>query len=148
MGSKLTICEKLLWLTLFISILHHTDHILRIDHSGWPFRQGVSPFTYSLLAYPILFVAFIARHRPWLRVVAVAILFVFATTAHIFFEPLRDKYHTWTYGSNMPGHVNEQNMLGIHSPMMGVLSVAIAVLLSVVLLITLVCFIRQARPTR
>lgn len=31
---------KLLWLSLALSIVHHADHILRIDHSGWITRFG------------------------------------------------------------------------------------------------------------
>jgi hypothetical protein len=37
---------------ILIGLIHHTDHVLRVDHSGWPFRADLNPFTFSLLAYP------------------------------------------------------------------------------------------------
>jgi hypothetical protein len=30
-------------------VLHHVDHAVRGNHSGWPFKEKVTPFTYSLL---------------------------------------------------------------------------------------------------
>ncbi|MBE7174563.1 MAG: hypothetical protein INR73_28585 [Williamsia sp.] len=136
---------RFLTISLLLSVLHHTDHILRIDHSGWPFIAPVSPFTYSLLVYPIFLSIFLNLKKLLYCIIATAFLFVVATGAHIFFEPLRDKYHTWTYGSDLPHHVGEQNKLGIHSPVLGVVSIAIAVLLSLALLRTLVAFIQQYR---
>ena len=35
-------------------VLHHVDHIVRGNHSGWPFREAVTPFTFSLLVYALL----------------------------------------------------------------------------------------------
>ena len=134
----------LFWMVVGVAVLHHADHILRIDHSGWPFLSSVSPFTYSLLAYPILASIYRARNKPWYRVAATAFLFLFTAAAHIFFEPLSDKYHTWTYGSNRKYHVGEMNLLGVHSRWLGIASIAIAVLLSVALLLLLIAYIREA----
>src|SRR3712207_9360951 len=39
--------------TIF-GILHHLDHIVRGNHSGWPFQEAVTPFTFSLLIYALL----------------------------------------------------------------------------------------------
>ncbi len=142
---KLTL--KLLWLVTLLSVIHHVDHILRVDHSGWPFVARISPFTYSLLAYPILMSVLVAGTGSWYRVAGLLVLFLFATLAHIFFEPLRDKYHTWTYGSNLAGHVGEPNLLGIHSNVLGITSVSIAVLLSVLLLMALLSAIGDARKS-
>ena len=33
---------------IIIGLVHHTDHVLRVDHSGWPFRPDVNPFTVSM----------------------------------------------------------------------------------------------------
>src|ERR1700730_18297812 len=49
---------------MVVGIIHHTDHVLRFDHSGWPFRPDVNPFTFSLLAYPILLFALLGPARP------------------------------------------------------------------------------------
>ena len=39
--------------TIF-GILHHVDHVVRGNHSGWPFEETVTPFTFSLLIYALL----------------------------------------------------------------------------------------------
>jgi hypothetical protein len=36
------------------AILHHVDHVIRGNHSGWPFQEAVTPFTFSLLIYVLL----------------------------------------------------------------------------------------------
>src|SRR5215218_3518201 len=33
---------------------HHLDHVVRGNHSGWPFEEVVTPFTFSLLIYALL----------------------------------------------------------------------------------------------
>lgn len=141
---KHNLSMKLFGLVVVLSVLHHVDHVLRVDHSGWPFLPRVSPFTYSLLAYPILLSIFLARSNSWYRVMGTAVLFLSATLAHIFFEPMQDKFHTWTYGSNLPRHVGEQNLLGYNATWLGVCSVVLAVLLSLTLFLTMLSFIRDA----
>ena len=142
---KLTSSEKWLFFTFILSLLHHIDHILRIDHSGFPFLSRVSPFTYSLFVYPIFLVIALFRKQPWYRVIGTLMLFLFATIAHIFFEPMKDKFHTWAYGSNLKYHIGEQNMLGYNSKLLGVCSIVLAILLSVSLLVTLILFIKDAK---
>jgi hypothetical protein len=39
--------------TIF-GIFHHVDHVIRGNHSGWPFEEAVTPFTFSLLIYALL----------------------------------------------------------------------------------------------
>src|SRR5580700_8664028 len=60
-NSPMTRSEWLILLSGGLGVLHHIDHVLRFDHSGWPFREIVTPFTYSLLVYPLLAVAFFWR---------------------------------------------------------------------------------------
>ncbi len=36
------------------STLHHADHVMRGNHSGWPFQAEVTPFTFSLLIYALI----------------------------------------------------------------------------------------------
>lgn len=36
------------------SLLHHTDHVIRGNFSGWPFQAEVTPFTFSLLIYALI----------------------------------------------------------------------------------------------
>src|SRR5919106_1621827 len=40
--------------TTIFAIMHHTDHVIRGNHSGWPFEEAVTPFTFSLLIYALL----------------------------------------------------------------------------------------------
>jgi hypothetical protein len=35
-------------------VLHHVDHVVRGNHSGWPFQAEVTPFTFSLLIYALI----------------------------------------------------------------------------------------------
>lgn len=35
-------------------LLHHADHVIRGNHSGWPFQAEVTPFTFSLLIYALI----------------------------------------------------------------------------------------------
>ncbi len=40
--------------TTIFGIFHHVDHVVRGNHSGWPFQEEVTPFTFSLLIYALL----------------------------------------------------------------------------------------------
>lgn len=40
--------------TMIFGILHHVDHVDRGNHSGWPFEEALTPFTFSLLIYALL----------------------------------------------------------------------------------------------
>ena len=48
------------WLLVFASaavvfgLMHHADHVIRGNHSGWPFQAEVTPFTFSLLIYALI----------------------------------------------------------------------------------------------
>src|ERR687893_483409 len=40
--------------TTIYGFFHHLDHVVRGNHSGWPFEEAVTPFTFSLLIYALL----------------------------------------------------------------------------------------------
>lgn len=40
--------------TTVFGFMHHVDHVIRGNHSGWPFEQAITPFTFSLLIYALL----------------------------------------------------------------------------------------------
>jgi hypothetical protein len=48
------------WLLVFatgavvLGLMHHADHVIRGNHSGWPFQAEVTPFTFSLLIYALI----------------------------------------------------------------------------------------------
>jgi len=138
--------EKALLVALALGILHHIDHVLRVDHSGWPFRPNVTPFTYSLLVYPIGLAVLAARSRPWLRVGLVAFLFLAIQAAHTFVEPPSAQYGVWARGYSLePYALHQPNLLHVHSPTLGVLSAGLAITLSLVLIAALIGFIGEAR---
>jgi hypothetical protein len=115
--------EKLALVTTVVGLLHHTDHVLRYDHSGWPFRPEVGVFTYTLSVYLVIGVVVLARGWPWLRIGLSALLMVFPTLSHIFVETPATQYYTWAREPTV-------NLLGLSSPAAGIVAVAITALLS------------------
>ncbi|HEY9847312.1 MAG TPA: hypothetical protein V6D03_14095 [Candidatus Caenarcaniphilales bacterium] len=137
--------EKLLILTIVLGLLHHLDHVLRVDHSGYPFTSQVTPFTWSLLVYPILLSVFRTRAHPWYRVVAVASVYLFTQLAHIFIETPTDQYFTWANGiSHFATALGQPNLLHMASPLLGVYAVTLSLVLSVSLIVTLICLVQEA----
>lgn len=120
-----------------VGILHHTDHVLRDDHSGWPFRSEVTPFTVSLAVYPILLIVLLNRSRPWLRVGLVAGIFLATQGAHLLVESPADQFGGWA-AAGAP------NLLGVTSPALGLVSAGLSLLLSAMLLATLAAFVIDA----
>jgi hypothetical protein len=145
--DRFTLGEWMLLAVVVLAFLHHVDHVLRADNSGWPFTSEVTPFTISLLVYPIFVLDFLLlRRRPWARVGMVAALFVALQVTHAIFEPPADQYGTWADGvSSVPHAVGQPNLLGTASPVLGALSVAVSSLLSVAVLVALVLLAREAR---
>jgi hypothetical protein len=81
-------------------ILHHVDHVVRGNHSGWPFEEAATPFTFSLLIYALLLPGLYLNLRGrmmagyWLFVAVVGLALVFSV--HFVGEdreaPIRDIY--------------------------------------------------------
>jgi hypothetical protein len=130
-----------------LAFLHHVDHVLRADNSGWPFTPEVTPFTISLLVYPIFILGFLLlRQRPWVRVGLVAGLFAALQLTHAIVEPPTDQYGTWARGTSaVPHALGQPNLLHTASPALGALSVTISSLLSLAVLAALVLLTREAR---
>ena len=59
-GAKPKQTKLRIWLlvlagcTTVFGLMHHADHVVRGNHSGWPFEQAITPFTFSLLIYALL----------------------------------------------------------------------------------------------
>jgi hypothetical protein len=142
--------EKLILAAAGLGVLHHADHVLRFDHSGWPFRPDVSPFTYSLLVYPVLLAVLVLRSRPWLRVALMSAVYVAVQSAHVLVEPPSHQYGTWADGlGQTPSGAHPPNLLHLASPVVGALSATLSVVLSLVTvaaLVSLVIGARRARP--
>jgi hypothetical protein len=133
-----------------LAFLHHLDHLLRADNSGWPFTPDVTPFTISLLVYPIFVLDFLLlRDRPWVRVGLVAVLFVALQVTHAIVEPPTDQYGTWANGTSaVPHALGQPNLLHTASPVLGALSVAVSSLLSLAVLAALILLAREARANQ
>jgi hypothetical protein len=145
--GRLSLGEWMLLGVVALAFLHHFDHLLRADNSGWPFTPDVTPFTISLLVYPIFVLDFLLlRRRPWVRMGLVAVLFVALQVTHAVFEPPGDQYGTWANGASaVPHAIGQPNLLDTASPILGVLSVAVSGLLSLAVLAALVLLAREAR---
>lgn len=129
-----------LWTTV-LGLLHHADHVLRVNHSEWPFLAEVTPFTYSLAVYPLIAMLLWARGWHRLRAGLAGLLFVFPTVSHVTLETPLTQYRTWAYRP-------EVNMLGVSSPTMGAVAVTITLLLSAAAFMTALGFWREARGGR
>jgi hypothetical protein len=82
--------------TIVIGFIHHVDHVLRVDHSGWPFRADVNPFTFSLLAYPILLFVLLGPARLfWLRWFVLLVSVGATLLAHTMIETPNMQYVMW-----------------------------------------------------
>lgn len=136
--------EVLLAITVIMGLLHHADHVLRHDHSGWPFIAEITPFTFSLLVYPILLSVYLARSWSWYRAAATGFILVGIQAAHTWLETPRDQYHTWAAGvSDFPQSLGQSNLLHVASPAMGIAAVVVSILLSIALFLTVIGFIRD-----
>ena len=148
--GRFTLGEWMLLGVVALAFLHHIDHVLRADNSGWPFTSDVTPFTISLLVYPIFVLDFLLlRDRPWVRVGLVAVLFVALQVTHAIVEPPADQYGTWANGTSaVPHALGQPNLPNIASPVLGALSVAVSSLLSLAVLAALVLLTREARTNQ
>src|SRR4028119_2340946 len=95
--------------TIF-AILHHTDHVVRGNHSGWPFQEAVTPFTFSLLIYALLLPGLymtikgrlMARYWLFTAVVGLAlVVWVHFVPTGDYEAPIEDIYAV--YGSPLAG---------------------------------------------
>jgi len=148
--GRFTLGEWMLVGVVALAFLHHIDHVLRADNSGWPFTSDVTPFTISLLVYPIFVLDFVLlRDRPWVRVGLVAGLFVALQVTHAIVEPPADQYGTWANRiSSVPHALGQPNLLDTASPVLGALSIAVSSLLSLAVLAALVLLAREARTNQ
>ena len=132
-----------------LGLLHHVDHVLRVDHSGWPFLAEVTPFTYSLAIYPLLLVAFLARSRPLISALLVALVLVAVLAAHVFTETPADQFGVWAYNaSSEPYALGQPNLLGIESPVLGLLAAGLAISVSIGALATVLSLVADALTMR
>ena len=78
--------QKLVLVIIPLGLIHHVDHVGRADHSSWPFRPELGPFTFTLFFYPILVAVLVTRNH-WLRVVGLGIVCLATLFSHTLVEP-------------------------------------------------------------
>ncbi len=113
-------------------LLHHVDHVVRGNRSGWPFVEEVTPFTFSLLVYALLLPGILINLRGrvaagwWLFTAAVALALV--TFVHFLGgeereAPIRDIYAV--YASPVWGVLALVVLYGLLSSLLALLVVAL-----------------------
>ena len=132
--SRFSRAERLVRLTTVLAVVHHIDHVLRVDNNGWPFRSEVTPFTYSFLIYAIITVVWLARGR--LRIGASAVLALFTIVTHAWLDTPAAQYLTW---SARP----EANWLAASSPVLGAGAVLLTFLVPLAAIGVFVAFVRS-----
>lgn len=126
----------LMAITTVIGLLHHTDHVLRADHSGWPFTSNFNEFTISVIvAYSIAAFVFLKRGALWTKFALLVVAFIATQAAHIFIEMPTDQYAVWAFNASIaPESLGEPNLLNVESPLLGGIAVIISLALSVSLM--------------
>ena len=133
--SRFSRAERLVRVTTALALVHHIDHVLRVDNNGWPFRPEVTPFTYSFLVYAIIAVVWFARSRPRLRIGMSAVL-VLATLAHLWLDTPSAQFVTWAARP-------EANWLAASSPVLGAMAVLVTFLVPLAAVGVFVAFVRS-----
>ncbi len=95
-------------MTVF-GLLHHLDHIIRGNHSGWPFQETVTPFTFSLLIYALILPGLyatwrghmVAGYHLFVALVGLALVFSVHFVGEEREAPVSDIYEV--YGSPVAG---------------------------------------------
>ncbi len=145
-SRRFTAAEFALLAVVVLAMLHHADHVLRGDHSGWPFKDEFSPFTISLIVYPIAVLILLQRSRPWLRVGLMGLVYVATQAAHLLVELPGDQYGMWaTNSSTVDDTLGDPNLLDLESQALGFVAASISILLSIAMVVTLILLIQEAR---
>ena len=142
--------RRLLLAAIVFGIAHHIDHVLRVDHSGWPFLPRVTPFTFSLAAYPIIFFALLGPARLlWLRWALLAAGTGFTLFAHSRIESPQMQYAMWAYNRSLePQLWQVRNLCGVESGPLGIAAVIVSMTLNVLLVTATVAMLTDGLRAR
>jgi hypothetical protein len=149
--TRLDLVQKLVLIAIPLGLLHHADHVGRADHSSWPFRPEVGPFTFTLLIYPVLVLVLLAPRGHWVRVAGLGLVSLFTLLAHSLIEPPQQIYGTWANNLSTPAPLysvdpeHMHNLLDVESPLLGVLATVLAIVLTALLLVAWAVAIRDTR---
>lgn len=140
------VTRLLLWMALSLTVLHHTDHVLRVDHSGWPFREEVTPFTFSLLSYPMgLFALFGPSRFLWFRWSLLGIGATATIFAHVSLESPQMQFAMWAHNRSLNlSPVAAQNLLHVQSDVVGIVAVFVSMSLNIVVVTATIAMLADA----
>jgi hypothetical protein len=117
-----------------IGFFHHVDHLVRGNHSGWPFEEELTSFTFSLLIYALLLPGLYLTWRGLLMagywLFAAAVLHALVTSVHFVGEereaPIRGIYAV--YDSPVRGFLAVVDLTVLISSLVVLAAVAIQAL--------------------
>jgi hypothetical protein len=121
--------------TTIFAFVHHLDHVVRGNHSGWPFEPAVTPFTFSLLIYALLVPGLyltakgrlIARYWLFTAVLGLTLLiWVHFVPTRDYEAPIRDIYGV--YGSPVVGFLAVADLILLIASVVALAGVAIQAL--------------------
>ena len=110
------------------------DHVVRGNHSGWPFEEALTPFTFSLLIYalllPGLYLTWRGRLMAGYWLFTAAVLLALVISVHFVGEareaPIRDIYAV--YDSPVVGFLALADLTALTSSLVVLAAVAIRAL--------------------
>lgn len=153
-ARRLDLVQKLVLVIIVLGLLHHLDHVGRVDHSSWPARPELGPFTFTLLIYPVLVWMIFARLGGWTRVVGLGLVSLFTLLAHTLIEPPQQIYRTWADNLSTPAPLYTvdadklHNIFNAEYPVLGALATVVTIALTVLLLVAWAVSIRDLRSSR
>ena len=117
-----------------LGFFHHVDHVVRGNNSGWPFKQEVTPFTFSLLIYalllPGLYLTWRGRLMAGYWLFTAAVLIALVTSVHFVGEdreaPIGDIYAV--YENPLWGFLALADFVGLIASLVVLAGVAIQAL--------------------
>ncbi len=121
--------------TTIFAFVHHLDHVVRGNHSGWPFEPAVTPFTFSLLIYALLVPGLyltakgrlIAGYWLFSAVLGLTLLiWVHFVPTRDYEAPIRDIYGV--YGSPVVGFLAVADLIMLIASVVALAGVAIQAL--------------------
>ncbi len=146
--------QKFIVAVIPLGLLHHADHVGRADHSSWPFRSELGPFTFTLLIYPVLVAALFASRGRWARPVGLGVVAIFTFVAHTLIEPPGQIYGTWANNLSTDAPLYTVDLEHMHNrfdrdlPLLGNLATILSIVLTGLLLVAAVLSIRHTTASR
>ena len=150
MTTRFSLFESLIIVIVPLGVLHHADHVLRADHAGWPFRPEVTIFTFTLLIYPLLALAYSMGSRPWVGAGIISTVAFFTLFAHTLIEPPGQIYGTWAHNLSTDAPLytvdpeHRHNLLNGEYPIVGVAATILTIVLTALLVGASIVAIRDA----